>query len=56
MSFSKDESAFNMMVKKSGIKEAHDGLGMLVNQAALSFEIWHNFKPDVSGIELLLRP
>jgi shikimate dehydrogenase len=44
-----------MIAKRSGITEAYDGLGMLVNQAALSFEIWHNFKPDVDGIELQLR-
>jgi len=55
LSYSKDETPFNMIAKRSGITEAYDGLGMLVNQAALSFEIWHNFKPDVDGIELQIR-
>jgi len=56
LSYSKEETHFNLLAKKRGVKETHDGLGMLVNQAALSFEIWNKFKPDVSGIELKLRP
>jgi len=32
-----------------------DGLGMLVQQAALSFEIWHQVKVDTSKIEADLR-
>jgi len=55
LSYSKDETPFNMMAKTRGTKEAHDGLGMLVNQAALSFKIWNKFMPDVGGIELKLR-
>jgi len=32
-----------------------DGLGMLVQQAALSFEIWHQMKVDTNKIEAGLR-
>jgi len=32
-----------------------DGLGMLVQQAALSFEIWHQMKVDTNKIEAELR-
>ncbi len=34
----------------NGAKKAIDGLGMLVEQAALAFEFWHQKKPDTSGI------
>ncbi|MGB4563014.1 MAG: shikimate dehydrogenase, partial [Methylophilaceae bacterium] len=32
-----------------------DGLGMLVQQAALSFKIWHQIKVDTSKIEADLK-
>ncbi len=35
---------------KNGANKAIDGLGMLVEQAALSFEFWHQKKPDTSNI------
>ena len=44
------------MAKKSGIKEVYDGLGMLIHQAALSFEMWNKFKPSTEGIEQKIRP
>ena len=55
LSYSKEATQFNLMAKKRGVKKTYDGLGMLINQAALSFEIWNKFKPDVKGIDLKLR-
>ena len=56
LAYSKDETAFNKIAKEGGSKEVHDGLGMLIQQAALSFEIWNRFKPSTKGIEKKIRP
>lgn len=40
------ETPFTARAKRLGIRAKH-GLGMLINQAALSFEIWHGLRPDV---------
>ena len=56
LSYSEEITPFNLMAKKSGIKEAYDGLGMLIHQAALSFEMWNKFKPSTKGIEQKIRP
>jgi len=55
LSYSKDITPFNLLAQKAGIKDTYDGLGMLVNQAALSFEIWNEIRPDIEGIEGKLR-
>ena len=55
LSYSKDETAFNRAAKEGGSKEVYDGLGMLIQQAALSFEIWNEFKPSTNGIEQKIR-
>lgn len=31
--------------------QCHNGIGMLINQAALSFEIWTGIKPDINLAE-----
>jgi len=41
LSYSKETTNFNQLAKNSGIRECLDGLGMLVHQAAASFQIWH---------------
>ena len=47
LSYSSGITSFNMEAKRQGAKDLHDGLGMLMEQAAISFEIWNNRKPDV---------
>ncbi len=55
LSYSKKETAFNLYAQKCGVNEIYDGLGMLVHQAALSFEIWNNLRPNTLQIEQNLR-
>ena len=38
-----------------GARRALDGLGMLIEQAATAFAIWHGIRPDTSEIRSLLR-
>lgn len=40
-------TSFNLWAKDNGAVKVQDGLGMLVGQAARSFEIWRNHQPSV---------
>ena len=55
LSYSKSETPFIQMAKNLGVKKAHDGIGMLINQAALSFAIWNKLIPQtgISKSEIL---
>ena len=48
LSYSRMETPFLQMAKKFGVKRSYDGLGMLVNQAALSFAIWTKLVPETN--------
>ena len=48
------KTAFLQQAEKNNLNH-FDGLGMLVQQAALSFEIWHEMKVDAKKIEADLR-
>ncbi|MDR3502301.1 MAG: shikimate dehydrogenase [Legionella sp.] len=55
LSYKKQENtAFVHYAKEAGC-EAIDGLGMLVEQAAEAFLIWHGFKPETQAVLKLLR-
>ena len=55
LSYSLEDTPFIKLVKSSGIENYNDGIGMLINQAALSFKIWNNQLPNsnISKAELL---
>lgn len=44
--YSNTDTPFVAWAKSNGVKHAHDGLGMLIEQAAFAFEIWLTQKPD----------
>ncbi|GLX78525.1 shikimate dehydrogenase (NADP(+)) [Thalassotalea insulae] len=55
MVYGKEDTAFLAFAKQHHAKQAIDGLGMLVGQAAESFYIWRGVKPEVSTVLSQLR-
>lgn len=55
MMYGKGLTAFNAWAKQQGVTLCIDGLGMLVGQAAISFDIWRGVKPDVDIVLSQLR-
>lgn len=48
------DTAFVAWAKQHGV-QASDGLGMLVEQAVLSFEFWRGIKPDASFVYKIIK-
>ena len=46
LSYSADNTPFVDLALSKGVEKCYDGIGMLIEQAALSFEIWTHQKPD----------
>ena len=46
---------FLAWARRAGCEQAHDGLGMLVEQAATAFLIWHGVRPDTDAVYSQLR-
>ena len=44
------ETGFCRTARQQGARDVRDGLGMLVWQAAYSFEIWHGLLPEVAPV------
>jgi shikimate dehydrogenase len=55
MVYGKDETPFLKWAKEHGAITAIDGLGMLVGQAAVSFEVWRGVTPEVQPVIDKLR-
>ena len=55
MVYGKDETPFLKWAKEHGAMKVIDGLGMLVGQAAVSFEVWRGVTPEVQPVIDKLR-
>ena len=56
LAYSDQDTAFLSWAKINKATTTSDGLGMLIEQAAESYFIWRNFRPDTSSVFSLLRP
>ena len=55
MMYGQQETPFVTWAKDQGVTLALDGLGMLVEQAAVSFALWRGVRPDTAPILAALR-
>jgi shikimate dehydrogenase len=55
LSYGEAAIPFLAWARSAGAHDAIDGLGMLVEQAAESFALWHGVRPDTDGIHAALR-
>ena len=53
--YAKNPTPFMQYCLELDAKKAIDGLGMLVEQAAESFQVWHNIRPETEGVYQDLR-
>ncbi|PSJ79305.1 shikimate dehydrogenase [Neisseria iguanae] len=50
MVYGKDSELFLKFAAESGARQTSDGLGMLVGQAAFSYQLWRGFEPDIKPV------
>jgi len=55
MMYSRQPTVFMKWALNQGAAQAADGLGMLVEQAAVGFEIWHGVKVRTAPVIAALR-
>jgi shikimate dehydrogenase len=55
LSYGEAAVGFLAWARAAGVRDAVDGLGMLVEQAAESFRLWHGTRPDTDAVYDALR-
>jgi shikimate dehydrogenase len=55
MAYGAQESRFMQWARRGGVRHIYDGLGMLVEQAAESFELWRGVRPETAPVLDALR-
>ncbi len=55
MMYGSEPTAFLVWAENSGAASCSDGLGMLVEQAAESFQFWHSVRPETTAVIQQLR-
>jgi len=55
LNYSEVAIPFLAWARTAGLRTIVDGLGMLVEQAAESFEVWHGVRPETDAVYALLR-
>lgn len=53
--YAAEPTAFMRQAHVDGAQHAHDGLGMLVEQAAESFYLWHGVRPETDSVLRMIR-
>jgi shikimate dehydrogenase len=55
LGYGKSATGFLAWAHGAGVRQACDGLGMLVEQAAEAFALWHGKRPDTDPVYQMLR-
>ncbi|MBV8740248.1 MAG: shikimate dehydrogenase [Sinobacteraceae bacterium] len=55
MAYSKTQTAFTQWANQQGCAQAHQGWGMLVEQAAESFRVWRGIRPETAAVLAALK-
>ena len=53
--YAADPTPFMQLARSGGAKQVVDGLGMLIEQAAESFQLWRGVRPDTNAVYRELR-
>lgn len=49
-----EQTAFERFAQQCDAREVHDGLGMLIEQAAAAYAIWRGIRPDTAPVRQML--